>query len=95
MGEVIDFPSNELKHCGYYDFEGSDSGVSVSMLDESLAMVSIGDGLSIQVISDEGHSIALAFSREELAEFLHVASCLIDSEQRFMPRVDLIGKNYD
>jgi len=36
----------------------------------------------------------MIFEREKLAEFIHIASILIDSENRWMPSGEFIGVNY-
>lgn len=77
------------------DDEKEYGNISLSMRDGSLLLVAEGDdSWVVQIAHDEGGGIASEFNREELAEFLHVALCLIDSEYRYLPPYDLIGRNY-
>ncbi len=87
MGKVINLFDEDLKSCSYTDFDGD---IGVCMRDRSLCVIPI-DKESFEVIVGE---ISTLFDRAELAEFLKVASVLVDSEERWSPTFDLIGLDY-
>ena len=87
MSNVVSlFP--DFSHCEYFDERGQvgvklkDSDLAITPMDSSVIKVTLG-GLSG------------AFTRAELAEFLHVAACLLDSEYRYLPDMDMAGMNYE
>lgn len=91
MSNVIKFPVifDELKHCSYTAGQYDDD-LGISTLDRSLGICRINDSQFIVITEND----EIVMNREQLAEFLHVASILVDSEQRFLPEIDLIGCNY-
>ena len=94
MRNVIKFPDvgtigDELKHCSYT--EGvDDSSIGIATLDKRIGISRLNDKEFILVTQNDEQ----VFDREQLAEFLNVASLLIDSENRYMPEIDLIGCDY-
>lgn len=90
MGDIVDINKNKdnFKHCSYADFYGE---IGVSLLDRSLCIYPLNN--SEFVVGSELDSIIL--SREKLAEFIHIAKALIDSEDRFLIEEELIGRNYE
>jgi len=88
MGDVIDLFEDDLKDCTYIDVDGD---IGVSMRDKTLMVVPI-NSTSFEVVL--GGELRI-YNRNELAEFIKVASILIDSEDRWLPKFDLIGHNYD
>lgn len=89
MGNVTNlFGDGDLKGCSYYEAEGE---LGTAMLDESLIIMP----LNRVEFSLSLNGVSSIYTREELAEFLHVAKVLVDSEDRFLPKFDLIGCNYD
>ena len=79
----------DLVNCSYYELD--DGGIGISMRDKSLMVLPLNNYEIEVVLGDE----TKVFNRRELAEFIKVASVLIDSENRFMPDMDLIGLNYN
>ena len=77
----------ELKYCSYYELDG----IGLSMLDKSLILLPL-NGNEIELSLGDSSNV---YSRKELAEFVKVASVLLDSEDRFLPKLDLIGLNYN
>ena len=88
MSNVINLFADELKHCSYYE---KNDEVGVAMLDKSLMVIPLNVDEFELVINGLNSYV---FDRAELAEFLHVAAVCIDSEQRYLPKVDLCGRNY-
>lgn len=84
MGDVINIKEDEFKHCIYTD-HGDFTGLSTP--DWSMYIAPIG----LDNFSFNGR----AFTREELAEFLHVALVLIDSEDRYKPDIDMVKLKYE
>ena len=93
MSDVIQFPGTkseiELKHTHYTKDNNDRFGVAMKTNE-------------IQISQAEQENFILAtlgnqklMSREKLAEFLWVAAYMLDSEQRHLPDVDLIGLNYE
>ena len=91
MPNIINFPQQDLTHCSYTEINNT---IGVAIRDSSLELFDDGDIWQVQFTTDEGNKAALGFTREELAEFLHVASALVDSEGRHIPPFELIGKDY-
>ncbi len=92
MSNVLKFPQLDLKDCSYMDFDGD---IGASMRDDSLGIVPINNGEEYVIqLKHKNGEMALSFNREHLAEFLHVATCLVDSECRWLPEFELIGRNY-
>lgn len=87
MTNVINLFPDELKHCSYYEYQDE---IGVAMLDKSVIVLPLNVSEFELVLNGESH----IFKREQLAEFLHVASVCIDSEQRYLPEVELCGRNY-
>ena len=80
---------NELKHCKYFKNDNQ-IGVCTNDEDERLG-VEMYQGQMIVSLGMEH----MLMSRKGLTEFLHVAKTLVDSEDRFVPKVELIGLNYE
>jgi len=80
------FDSDELKHCSYYEMDG----IGVAMLDKSVMVLPLNSNEFELTLGQKSK----VYKRAELAEFLKVAGMLIDSEDRFLPDVELIGLNY-
>ena len=77
---------NELKSCGYYELEG----IGLAMLDKSLIILPLNKQEFEVTLGDSSN----VYSRNELAEFIKVAGVLLDSEDRFLPKLELIGMDY-
>ncbi len=78
--------NEELKGCGYYEVDG----IGLAMLDKSLIVLSLNMDDFEVTLGDSSY----VYKRHELSEFLKVAAILVDSEDRFLPELDLIGMNY-
>lgn len=91
MGKVINLFSNEedLKHCSYFTDEFDALGLA--MKDGSLSIRPL-NSKTIEVSFCDNFRV---FERSEIAEFLKVAAIFVDSEDRYLPELDLIGMNYD
>ena len=91
MGDVIKFPEigDELKHCSYTAGQYDDD-LGISTLDRRIGICRINDSQFIVITEND----EIVMKREQLAEFLHVASILVDSEQRHLPEIDLICCDY-
>jgi hypothetical protein len=87
MSNVVSLFGDDLKHCSYYE---KNDDIGVAMLDSSIIIVPLNAKEFEVTIKDT----STLFSRAELAEFLHVASVLVDSEQRHLPKIELVGRNY-
>ena len=87
IDNIVDLFPEELKHCSYYEL---DDEIGVAMLDKSIIVLPLNFKEFEFVLNGESH----VFKRKELAEFLHVAALLVDSEQRYVPEIDLLGHNY-
>lgn len=93
MGKVVPFKKpidtcaadNEL--CKYYDFDGD---LGISLADDSLQIIK----LSKNEFTFKSHDRSFVIKRNELAEFLHVASVFVDSARKWAPDEDLIGVDY-
>ena len=89
MGNVINlFGDGGFKDCSYYEVNGE---LGVAMRDESLIVMPLNSNEFSLSLNGESN----VYNREELAEFLHTAKVLIDSEDRFLPKFNLISRNYD
>lgn len=90
MGKVINMFSDEkdFDSCSYFDTE--DRLLGVSMRDGSLAILPLSND-EIEVVVGDTTQL---FKRAELAEFIHVAKILIDSENRHLHDFDYVGLNY-
>lgn len=91
MSNVIKFPEigDELKHCSYTAGQYDDD-LGISTLDRRIGICRINDSQFIIITEND----EIVIKREELAEFLHVSSILVDSEKRYFPEVDLVGCDY-
>ena len=87
MGEVVNLHKGNLKHCNYFS-KGDELGVEVGRL----SICAVGSD-RLQVAID--NSFELLISREELAEFLHIASAFVDSKEVYKPDCDLPAMNYE
>ena len=76
----------ELKSCGYYE----SGGIGLSMLDKSMTILP----LNIDEFEVTLGNSSNVYKREELAEFIKVAGVLLDSEDRYLPKLKLIGLDY-
>lgn len=89
MGDIVYLAQpNDFVNCTY--FEAGNERIGLQTRDGEF---------SICRTSDNNHEIEIlgkskVFSREALAEFLHVASILLDDEGRWMPKDDLIAYDY-
>lgn len=90
MSNVIDFPQVDLKDSSYMDVDGE---IGACMRDKSLEIFRIPNEDKWQIQASNG-KVCMAFDREELAEFLHVAIALIDDCGIYKPPFELIGKDY-
>jgi hypothetical protein len=91
MSIVIKFPDkeSEFDHVGYT--EGiDDESIGMAMLDSSIGLARVNDSEFAFALGED----ARIYTRKELAEFLWVAAYLVDSEQRHLPNLDLIGCDY-
>lgn len=84
---VVSLFGDDLKACSYFDLEGD---LGVSMRDQSISIIKLNKSQFEVHVFDE----SILFDRKELAEFLHVASILVDSEKKYLPDFDLIGIDY-
>jgi hypothetical protein len=91
MSNIIKFPDkeSEFEHISYTEGVDDDS-IGLAMLDKSIGLARINDSEFAFAMGED----AQVYSREELAEFLWVAAYLLDSEQRHLPKLDLIGCDY-
>ena len=89
MGDVVEFPGDsEFSHVSYTAEEGGETGLS--MLDRSLGMAFLND-TQVVIITPDGTNVV---NRVELAEFAWVLAYFLDSQQKMLPRGDLIGRDY-
>jgi len=79
---------DDFKGCTYFNTEHNHIGLK--MRDDSLAVLREPEGKFRVVLNGNSN----LYSREELAEFIHTASILIDDEQRWMPKDELVACNY-
>lgn len=77
---------DELKSCGYYELDG----IGLAMLDKSLIVLPLNMDEFEVTLGDSSN----VYKREELAEFIKVAGVLLDSEDRYLPKLELIGMDY-
>ena len=77
---------DELKSCGYYELDG----IGLAMLDKSLIVLPLNMDEFEVTLGDSSN----VYKREELAEFIKVAGVLLDSEDRYLPSLELIGMDY-
>jgi len=83
MSNVVSFNQEELKHTSYTDNNGD------------LGVCSLGREIAICELNKNEFLVGdRLISREALAEFLHVAAIFVDSEKRYLPNIDLVGRNY-
>ena len=88
MSNVINLFRNELKHCSYYE---KNNEIGVATLDKTLMVIPLNvDEFEVVINNLDSY----VFDRNELAEFLHVAAICVDSEQRHLPEIELVGHNY-
>ena len=92
MSNVINLFGDEkdLEYCSYY-VDDNDQ-IALTLLGDSPIRINR-VGLTEFEITLRGESVI--YAREKLAEFIHVASALIDSEERWRPQDELVGVNYD
>ena len=83
---LFDNEDDKLRCCGYYEFDG----IGLAMLDKSLIVLPLNDNEFEVTLGDSSN----VYKREELAEFIKVAGVLLDSEDRWLPDIDLIGLDY-
>lgn len=90
MSNVITLFGDEkdLQHCTYYVDQNDE--IALSMRDKSLLINRLGLSIFQLTLYNESR----LYNREQLAEFIHVASALIDSEERWRPNEELVGVNY-
>lgn len=89
MSNIIQFSivNSELKEVRYTELYG-DFGVGTK--DQRLDIYKLGrDEFVVEAGKEK-----LTFDRESLAEFLWVAALFIDSEQKWLPKVEFIGCDY-
>jgi len=89
MSNVIKLFGDDFKCCSYYQVDG-DEDFGVRMRDKSLIITPLNKNEWEVYLNGEEQ----IFKREDLAEFLHVITVLIDSEDEFKPSFDLIGLDY-
>lgn len=90
MSEVINITDiNELKHCEYYE---GDNGIGVRTKND---YIHIERHAHTKEFLLEVGSDFIWMDREKLAEFIQVAKVFIDSEDKFAPKCELIGINYE
>jgi len=80
---------NELKHCEYY--EGK-NGIGIRT-NNNYIRIERHRHEKDWLLEVGGDFIWM--EREKLAEFIQVAKVLIDSEDKFEPKCELIGFNYE
>ena len=88
MGEVIDLQINE--DGGFSYFKMDDGGIGVQSSDIGME-IHIASGYETAIVSTESGDLVL--SRKRLAQFLHAACKLVDSEDRYA-KEQYIGANY-
>lgn len=89
MGDVVYLSQpDDFNGCTYFNTEHDHIGLK--MRDDSLAVLREPGG-KIRVVMNGRSNL---YAREELAEFIHTASVLIDDEQRWMPEGKLVACNY-
>jgi len=89
MGDVVTLVQpDDFKGCTYFDTRHNHIGLK--MRDDSLGILREPEGKFRFVLNGNSN----LYSREELAEFIHTASVLIDDEQRWMPEGKLVACNY-
>ena len=89
-GNIVNLFSEEIEElhsCGYYELDG----IGLAMLDKSLIVLPLNMNEFEVTLGDSSN----VYKRNELAEFIKVAGVLLDSEDRFLPKFELIGLNYD
>ena len=91
MTNVIPIKSDEFKHCSYID---SDGQIGIAMLNNNLTIEPINTKEFVVTMLDDP-LMFITFNREELAEFIHVAKILIDSQDKWLPDFEMVGINYD
>jgi len=91
MSNVINLFNSEgdLNNCSYFSDEYD--AIGLTMRDRSLSVRPL-SATTVEVMLGKEY---WAFQRGELAEFLKVAAILVDSEDRWLPEVELIGMNYE
>jgi len=88
MSNVIKFPDQtDFKAISYIDDNG-DLGVAIR--DRSLQLYRLNDKEFELLLNN--HTVV--FKREDLAEFLWVASYFLDSEKRHLPKLELVCCDY-
>tara|TARA_R110002020_G_C16066458_1_gene755861 strand:+ start:118 stop:390 length:273 start_codon:yes stop_codon:yes gene_type:complete len=85
---VVNLFEDELKHCSYWENDELDIGVAT--LDKSIIIVPINKD-EIEIVFNGESNL---YTRDKLAEFLHVASVFVDYEEKYKPKTDLVGLNY-
>jgi hypothetical protein len=89
MGDVIEFrQKDDLLGC-CYGVDDKDN-FSVVMNDCSIRIQKI----NTDVLQVEAFGSTQTYTRQELAEFLHVASIFVDEEAKWLPDVDLVAMDY-
>ena len=80
---------SELKYCQYSE-NNHQIGVHTNQGNDWLGIEMYGGKMLVSLGCER-----VVMSREALTEFLHVAKTLVDSEDRFVPKVELIGFSYE
>ncbi len=79
---------DDFKGCTYFNTDRNHIGLK--MRDDSMAVFREPENKFRFVLNGKSN----IYTREELAEFIHTASVLIDDEQRWMPDGKLVSCNY-
>lgn len=88
MTNIVNLFEKDLISCSYFELEGGEMGLS--MRDKSLMILPLNKFEFEVVLGDESK----VYTRAEIAEFLKVAAIFVDSEDKYMPDMDLIGFEY-
>lgn len=96
MGDVVQINKkkdndeivSEFNHCAYFRRDGN---IGVRLLDDSISVYPLNKGAVEIYFNGSGTFL----SREKLAEFLHVAAVLLDSDFCYLPGQNLLGGDYE
>ena len=87
MGEVLQFPDSDFKHCSYVDIHGD---LGICSKDRSVVVTRLNDE-DFEISTPDGTHV---YKRAALAEFLWLAAVFIDSQEKFRPDGKGIGCDY-
>ena len=88
---VIKFPVNEDSKFSYFE---TDTGLGIQDNYGQIQIAKYGFTENSYILHLTNNDY-MPQNREDLAEFLWAAATFLDSEEKYRPKVELVGKNYE